>query len=39
MNFQIDPSFVNDLYQKVGLDFADKVIDPALAGERGNLKY
>jgi len=21
--------FVNDLYQKVGLDFADKVIDPA----------
>jgi len=29
MNFHIDPSFVNDLYQKVGLDFADKVIDPA----------
>jgi len=28
MNFHIDPSFVNDLYQKVGLDFADKVIDP-----------
>ncbi len=25
MNFHIDPSFVNDLYQKVGLDFADKV--------------
>ena len=29
MNFHIDPSFVNDLYQRVGLDFADKVIDPA----------
>ena len=29
MNFHIDPSFVNDLYQKVGFDFADKVIDPA----------
>ncbi len=28
-NFHIDPSFVNDLYQKVGLDFADKVIDQA----------
>ena len=29
MNFHIDPAFVNDLYQKVGLDFAEKVIDPA----------
>jgi regulator of protease activity HflC (stomatin/prohibitin superfamily) len=29
MNFHIDPMYVNDLYQKVGLDFADKVIDPA----------
>jgi regulator of protease activity HflC (stomatin/prohibitin superfamily) len=29
MNFHIDPKFVNDLYQKVGLDFANKVIDPA----------
>jgi regulator of protease activity HflC (stomatin/prohibitin superfamily) len=29
MNFHIDPSFVNELYQKVGLDFAPKVIDPA----------
>ncbi len=29
MNFHLDPVFVNDLYQKVGLDFADKVIDPA----------
>ena len=29
MNFHIDPAFVNDLYQKVGLDFANKVIDPA----------
>jgi regulator of protease activity HflC (stomatin/prohibitin superfamily) len=29
MNFHIDPTFVNDLYQKVGLDFAEKVIDPA----------
>jgi regulator of protease activity HflC (stomatin/prohibitin superfamily) len=29
MNFHIAPSYVNDLYQKVGLDFADKVIDPA----------
>ena len=29
MNFHIDPSFVNELYQKVGLDFAQKVIDPA----------
>jgi regulator of protease activity HflC (stomatin/prohibitin superfamily) len=29
MNFHIDPSYVNDLYQRVGLDFANKVIDPA----------
>ncbi|HLE80710.1 MAG TPA: SPFH domain-containing protein, partial [Dehalococcoidia bacterium] len=29
MNFHLDPPQVNDLYQKVGLDFADKVIDPA----------
>jgi regulator of protease activity HflC (stomatin/prohibitin superfamily) len=29
MNFHIDPAYVNDLYQKVGLDFVDKVIDPA----------
>jgi regulator of protease activity HflC (stomatin/prohibitin superfamily) len=29
MNFHIDPSYVNYLYQKVGLDFANKVIDPA----------
>jgi regulator of protease activity HflC (stomatin/prohibitin superfamily) len=29
MNFHIDPGYVNDLYQKVGLDFADKVIVPA----------
>jgi regulator of protease activity HflC (stomatin/prohibitin superfamily) len=29
MNFHINPAFVNDLYQKVGLDFANKVIDPA----------
>jgi len=29
MNFHIDPSYVNFLYQKVGLDFANKVIDPA----------
>ena len=29
MNFHIDPSYVNVLYQKVGLDFAPKVIDPA----------
>jgi regulator of protease activity HflC (stomatin/prohibitin superfamily) len=29
MNFHIDPAFVHDLYQKVGLDFAEKVIDPA----------
>ena len=29
MNFHLDPAFVNDLYQRVGLDFADKVIDPA----------
>lgn len=29
MNFHIDPGYVNDLYQKVGLDFAEKVIDPA----------
>jgi len=29
MNFHIDPSYGNDLYQKVGLDFANKVIDPA----------
>jgi hypothetical protein len=29
MNFHIDPSYVNELYQKVGLDFVQKVIDPA----------
>ena len=29
MNFHIDPAYVNDLYQKVGFDFANKVIDPA----------
>jgi regulator of protease activity HflC (stomatin/prohibitin superfamily) len=29
MNFHIDPAYVNDLYQKVGIDFANKVIDPA----------
>jgi regulator of protease activity HflC (stomatin/prohibitin superfamily) len=29
MNFHIDPTYVNDLYQRVGLDFANKVIDPA----------
>jgi regulator of protease activity HflC (stomatin/prohibitin superfamily) len=29
MNFHIDPSYVNNLYQKVGFDFANKVIDPA----------
>lgn len=29
MNFHIDPAYVNDLYQRVGLDFAEKVIDPA----------
>ncbi len=29
MNFHIDPSYVNELYQKVGSDFANKVIDPA----------
>jgi regulator of protease activity HflC (stomatin/prohibitin superfamily) len=29
MNIHIDPAYVNDLYQKEGLDFADKVIDPA----------
>jgi len=29
MNFHIDPSYVNILYQKVGFDFANKVIDPA----------
>ncbi len=29
MNFHINPAYVNELYQKVGLDFANKVIDPA----------
>ena len=29
MNFHADPSYVNDLHQKVGLDFSDKVIDAA----------
>jgi regulator of protease activity HflC (stomatin/prohibitin superfamily) len=29
MNFHIDPFYVNNLYQKVGFDFANKVIDPA----------
>jgi regulator of protease activity HflC (stomatin/prohibitin superfamily) len=29
MNFHIDPAYVNELYQKVGSDFAPKVIDPA----------
>jgi len=31
MNFHIDPAYVNDLYQKVGSDFAEKVIDPAFS--------
>ncbi|MCX6021095.1 MAG: prohibitin family protein [Chloroflexi bacterium] len=29
MNFHLDPLYVQDLYQKVGLDFASNVIDPA----------
>jgi regulator of protease activity HflC (stomatin/prohibitin superfamily) len=29
MNFHIDSAYVNMLYQTVGLDFANKVIDPA----------
>jgi regulator of protease activity HflC (stomatin/prohibitin superfamily) len=29
MNFHLDPANVNDLYQTVGLDFADKILDPA----------
>src|SRR4030042_340041 len=28
MNFHIDPSYVNDLYQKVGLDFANNRFSP-----------
>src|SRR5688572_25782805 len=29
MNFHLDPAYVQELYQRVGLDFVDKVIDPA----------
>ncbi len=29
MNLHLDPTHVNDIYQKVGLDFANKVVDPA----------
>lgn len=29
MNYHIDPVMAYDLYRKVGLDFAEKVIDPA----------
>ncbi len=29
MNLHLDPTHVNDIYQKVGLDFASKVVDPA----------
>jgi regulator of protease activity HflC (stomatin/prohibitin superfamily) len=29
MNYHVDGQFANDLYQRVGTDFASKVIDPA----------
>lgn len=29
MNYHIDPAFAYDLYRTVGLDFAEKVVDPA----------
>ncbi len=29
MNYHLDPAFVNELYQKVGLNFAPNVIEPA----------
>ncbi len=29
MNYHVDGEFANDLYQRVGTDFASKVIDPA----------
>ncbi len=31
MNYHLDPARANELYQKVGLDFATKVIDPAFS--------
>ena len=31
MNYHLDPARAGELYQTVGLDFADKVIDPAFA--------
>ena len=31
LNYSIDPAMVNVLYQQVGLDFPDKVLDPALS--------
>ncbi|MCL5961461.1 MAG: prohibitin family protein [Chloroflexi bacterium] len=31
MNYHLDPAQANDLYQRVGLDFATKVIDPAFS--------
>src|SRR5262245_23759242 len=31
MNYHIEPSRAPDLYQRVGVDFVDKVIDPAFA--------
>jgi regulator of protease activity HflC (stomatin/prohibitin superfamily) len=30
LNYHIDPAYASELYQTVGPDFADKVIDPAL---------
>ena len=31
MNYHLDPTQANELFQKVGLDFATKVIDPAFS--------
>lgn len=31
MNYHLEPSLANKLFQEVGLDFADKVIDPAFS--------
>ena len=33
MNYHVDGQFANDLYQRVGTDFASKVIDPAFDDE------
>lgn len=30
LNYHLDPSHVNELYQKIGTDYKDRIIDPAI---------